>query len=75
MSAFSGETGFLNYFPRSLLKMLMKAQYLIRSRNVSVVRSAVAKIFSVRRRKLEPKLFRVVCFPKFGVLSVVIKKL
>ena len=31
----SGETGFLNSFPHSLVKILMKIEYLIRPRNVS----------------------------------------
>ena len=52
----------------------MEVGYLIRSRNVRVVRGVAAEILSMCRRQIEQELLGVVSFFILGEPSVVLKK-
>ena len=71
VSAVSGETGFLNSTPHSLLKLFMKVEYFIGPRKVSTVSSVAAKILSVYRRQVEHELLGVVGLAIFAEPSMV----
>ena len=54
--------------------MLMQVEDLVWSRKISVVRRKVAEILSVRCRKVEHELFRVVDLAIFGGPPILIKQ-
>ena len=74
VSTIRGETGFLKSFLRRLFKILMKVEYLIRSRNVRVVRGVAAEILSMCSRQIEQELLGVVSFFILGEPSILLKK-